>query len=103
MFDPVEYSKFMFYIRSFFTILDRAVYSLISALYQIFYNIASSSIMNGEVVRTLFGRVQLIFGVIVLFKLAITLMNGIINPDSVTDTMLNIHYANELAASPKGE
>ena len=85
MFDPVEYSKFMFYIRSFFTILDRAVYSLISALYQIFYNIASSSIMNGEVVRTLFGRVQLIFGVIVLFKLAITLMNGIINPDSVTD------------------
>lgn len=26
-----------------------------------------------------------------------------LDPDSVTDTILNIHYTNELAASPKGE
>ena len=85
MYGPSVYSTLILGIRGFFGILDSVVYTLISGIYQIFFNIASSTLFDGEVIKVLFSRVQLILGVIMLFKLAINLINGIINPESIGD------------------
>lgn len=72
-------------IRGLFAKLDSFVYSLISGLYQIFYYVATATIIEGETVRNFYSRVQLILGVIIMFKVAISLFNGIMNPDSLND------------------
>lgn len=85
MYGPSKYGIFISYIREFFVILDSIVYMIISGIYQVFFNVANSTLISGEVIKQFFSRVQLILGIVVLFKLAITLMNGIINPDSIND------------------
>ena len=65
--------------------IDGVLYSLLAYLYQIFFNVSSANILSGETVKALFSRVQLILGVAIVFKLAITLINGIIDPDKITD------------------
>lgn len=83
MHDPVHWWLTTF--RDFFAAIDKAIYSLISFMYQIFFNIANATLISGEVIKQFFGRVQLILGIIVLFKLAISLIAGIVNPDSMKD------------------
>lgn len=85
MYGPSKYDWFINGFRSFFSVIDTMIYSVISSMYQIFFNIASSTIISGEVIRQFFSRVQLILGIIVLFKLTLSLISGIINPDIVTD------------------
>lgn len=71
--------------RSVLAMIDGILYSFLAYLYQIFFNVASANILSGETVKALFSRVQLILGVAIVFKLAITLINGIIDPDKITD------------------
>ena len=68
-------------IRSFFSLFDRGVYYLMVAVYQVFFNVASAQILQGDTLKVFFSRIQIILGVFVLFKLAISLINVIVNPD----------------------
>lgn len=70
-------------IRKLFSLLDKAVYSLLIIIYQIFFNVASATILQGDTLKTFFGRIQIILGIFVLFKLAINLLNVIVNPDQL--------------------
>lgn len=70
---------------SVIAMIDGVLYSLLAYLYQIFFNVASANILSGDTVKNLFSRIQLILGVAIVFKLAITLINGIIDPDKITD------------------
>ena len=71
--------------RLLFSALDRVFYSLLGLVYELFFNVASADILSNETVMTFFGRVQLIIGVFMLFQLAMTILKGIVNPDSFTD------------------
>ncbi|MBR4619294.1 MAG: hypothetical protein IKO49_08320 [Bacilli bacterium] len=85
----VDYTEQHWYndlIRSLFAGLDRLVYNLLSAIYQIFFNVATADVLTGDAVKSLFGRIQLILGIVIMFKLVIGLFNGIMNPDSFKDT-----------------
>ena len=70
--------------RTFFRAIDTAIYWLITGIYEIFFNIATSQFMAGDVIKGLFSRIQLLFGIIILFRLAISLLSGIVNPDTLT-------------------
>ncbi len=70
-------------IRRIFSVLDKAVYSLLIIIYQIFFNVASTTILQGDTLKAFFGRIQIILGIFVLFKLAINLLNVIVNPDQL--------------------
>lgn len=85
MYGPSKYDWFINGFRSFFSVIDTMIYYVISGMYQIFFNIANSTIISGEVIKQFFTRVQLILGIVILFKMALTLVGGIINPDTVTD------------------
>ena len=69
--------------RSLLSTLDLAVYSLIIVVYQVFFNVASAKIIEGVTIKSFFGRIQIILGIFVLFKLAISLINVIVNPDQL--------------------
>lgn len=70
-------------LRKFFSLFDRGVYYLLVAVYQVFFNVASAQILQGDTLKTFFSRIQIILGVFVLFKLAINLINVIVNPDQL--------------------
>lgn len=70
-------------VRGIFAEIDKLLYSLISWLYEIFFNVANAQLLSGSVIKDLFSRVQLILGIIIMFKVAMSLFNGIMNPDSL--------------------
>lgn len=75
--------------------IDGIVYWLLGLTYQIFINVASAELFTNETVKNFFGRVQLILGVFMIFKLAVSIIKGIVNPDTFTDKnngMGNIVY-----------
>ena len=72
-------------IRAIFATLDRVVYSLMTILYEIFFTVATSDILGGEMIRNIYYRVQLILGVFMVFKLAVSILQGIVNPDLAYD------------------
>ncbi len=72
-------------IRSIFALLDRVAYWLLGIMYEILFNVASADIFSNETIKNFYGRIQLILGVFMIFKLAVTIIQGIINPDTFTD------------------
>ena len=54
-------------------------------MYQIFFNVASAELFTNETVKNFYGRVQLILGVFMIFKLAVSIVKGIVNPDTFVD------------------
>ena len=72
-------------LRVIYRLLDTVVYWLLGLMYQIFFNVASAELFTNETVKNFYGRVQLIIGVFMIFKLAVSIVKGIINPDSFTD------------------
>lgn len=65
--------------------LDGLIYWLLGLTYKIFFNVASAELFTNETIKNFYGRVQLILGVFMIFKLAVSIIKGIVNPDSVTD------------------
>lgn len=73
-------------IRSLLASLDNVGFSLLSTVYKIFYTVATATIISGDVIRNFYGRIQLILGILMIFKLTMSILNIIINPDSIKDT-----------------
>lgn len=71
--------------RNIIAVIDQIVYTLMSYLYQIFFAVASVDFLNGDVVSSIYQRVQLILGVFMIFKLAVSILQGIMSPDAVYD------------------
>ena len=68
-------------IRSLGSALNFCVYFLLGLMYQIFFNVASAQLFESETIKNFYGRVQLIIGVFMVFKLAITILQGIMDPE----------------------
>ena len=80
MTDLSEYHWYVAIFRSIFAMLDKLVYDLVAGMFNIFNMVAGAEIRTGPTIQSFFNRVQLILGIIVLFKLVISLFSGIVNP-----------------------
>ena len=67
--------------RTIFSFLDRPAYWLLGIMYQLFFNVASADLFSNDTVMKFYGRVQLILGVFMMFKLALIILKGIIEPE----------------------
>ena len=72
-------------IRIFLTIFDGLGATLLGAIYKVFFIVANATIINGDVIKVFYSRIQLILGILMIFKLAMSILNIIINPDLVKD------------------
>ena len=71
--------------RTIVAFLDRLGVELLGAIYKIFYMVANSTIIKGDVLKVFYSRIQLILGILMIFKLAMSILNIIINPDLIKD------------------
>lgn len=73
-------------IRSLLSFFDQAFFGVLMLVYQLFFNVASVDIFSNDTMMKFYGRVQLILGVFMLFQLAMTVIKGLVNPDSFADS-----------------
>lgn len=72
-------------IRTIFSVLDTIFFFLLKGVYQVFFNVSTAEILSNELIRDFYYRCQLVIGVFMLFKLAVTILEGIMDPARVTD------------------
>ena len=71
--------------RSFLTVFDMIAVTLLGAVYKIFFLVANATIISGDVIKVFYSRIQLILGILMIFKLAMSILNIIINQDIIKD------------------
>ena len=86
--DNTENDTFNSYLRVFIKLICQGVYFLLGGVYDVLLAIArqGEGIISGETMLNLFGRIQLIIGIFMLFRLASVILQGIINPDMLLDS-----------------
>lgn len=72
-------------VREFLTIFDSIAITLLNGIFKVFYLVATAEIISGDVIKVFYSRIQIILGVLMIFKLSMTVLNIIINPDSIKD------------------
>ena len=80
--DPSFISEFL---RGFFSILDSIGYFFLNGIFNIFFTIANASFFQGDVINTFYSRVQMILGIFMTFRLTLTFLEIIVNPDLYKD------------------
>lgn len=76
---------FMDGIRNFFALLDRAIYGLISVVYEILLTLSKISIFSSSDIKQFSTRVYTLLGIIMLFKVTFSLISYLVNPDALSD------------------
>lgn len=76
--------------RSFFMMIDKIVYGLINSLYNLFSYISKMTIFANEDFEAIAGRIYLILGIVMLFKVAFSLISLFANPDDLMDSKKGI-------------
>ena len=80
--DPGIFSNFF---RWFFSLLDSIGYFFLSGIFNVFFAVANAQFLQGGVINTFYARIQMILGIFMIFRLSITLLQIIINPDMFKD------------------
>ncbi len=73
-------------IRNIFIIFDACIYYFVNFGFTMLFNIATFNLVDRKMIFDLVSRIQLIIGIFMLFQLAMTIIKGIVNPDSFTDS-----------------
>ena len=73
------------FCRGFLAILDSIGYFFLGGLFNIFFIVANASFFQGDVIDTFYSRIQMILGIFMIFRLTITFLQVIVNPDLFKD------------------
>lgn len=73
-------------IRRLFASLDAAIYGLVQILYQLFAYISNLTILDKTAIGDFKIRVYMILGIVMLFKIAFSLISLLMNPDDLMDS-----------------
>ena len=80
--DPGIFSNFF---RWFFSLLDSIGYFFLGGIFNVFFTIANAQFFQGDVINTFYTRIQMILGIFMIFRISITLLQIIVNPDVFKD------------------
>lgn len=72
-------------IRTVFGVIDWILFLILEWTYNVFFDITTVEFFSNETIYNFFSRIQLILGVFMAFKLAISILQAIVNPDLVSD------------------
>ena len=72
-------------LRVLVSLFDMLVYMLIPFVYEVLIKISNATIISGEMVGQIYSRIQLILGVVMVFRLSISVIQYIIEPDTMSD------------------
>lgn len=77
-------SLLFLFIKQLFSFVDRMVVFVIKYLYQLIVAIADTNVF-GNLIYDYLGRIYMFLSVFMVFKLSISIINYVINPDSLSD------------------
>lgn len=72
-------------IRTFFAMLDKAIYGFIANVYRILLYLADYQLFTNETLFAFSQKVYSLLGLFMLFKVSFSFINYIVNPDSFLD------------------
>ena len=72
-------------VRTVFTLLDRPAFWLLGVVYEIFFNVATAELFTNATIKNFYSRVQIILGVFMVFRLTITVLQIIVDPEKMND------------------
>lgn len=67
------------------TLIDRPAFLILGVVYEVFFKVATAELFTNELVRTIYYRCQMVIGIFMLFKFSVTILEGIVDPNRVTD------------------
>lgn len=73
-------------IRRLFASLDATIYGLVQIFYQLFAYISNLTILDDTAIDDFKIRVYMILGIVMLFKIAFSLISLLMNPDDLMDS-----------------
>lgn len=71
--------------RYIFYFLDKFIYSAIRYVYNIFLALCNGRILDNDSIMSLFSRIGVILGVIMLFVVSFSVIQLLVNPDAISD------------------
>jgi len=72
-------------LRTALFFLDSIVYPLIPTIYNLFMDIANTTIFTEDIIDFFASKVYALLGIFMLFKVSFSILTYIVNPDSFTD------------------
>lgn len=72
-------------LRNIALFLDSIIYNFIGDVYELFIDIANTSIFANDTINKFADRVYVLLAVFMLFRLSFSILTYIINPDNITD------------------
>lgn len=72
--------------RHIFLLINKFIYQFIVFAYNIFIRLSNGQLLNSKEINELFGRLALIIGLLMLFRVAIGFIQLLIEPDSISDS-----------------
>lgn len=78
-------------IRGLFATIDRAVFSLISIVYEILLQISKVKIFGDGAIEEFATKVYGLLGIIMLFKITFSFITYLVNPDDMSDKTKGAH------------
>lgn len=77
-------------IQVFFLFLAECIFDIGVKIYSLVIQIAQSDFFSQEIIRDFSGRIYVLLGIFMLFKVSFSLINYIVNPDDFTDKQKGI-------------
>lgn len=74
----------LLFVKNIFGFIDRMVALVIQYLYQLIIAIADTNVF-GDTIYHYLGRIYTFLGIFMVFKLSVSMINYVINPDALTD------------------
>lgn len=78
-------SWFLGIIRGLFAAIDKVVVWLIESLYDLIFQISSVQVFDNASLAAFANRITVILSIFMIFKLSLSFLNYIVNPDAMTD------------------
>lgn len=72
-------------LRNISLSIDNIVYWLMSILYDLFFNLSKLEFLSSDTIKAFSTRIYILVGLIMLFKIAISLLTWMADPDKVAD------------------
>ena len=72
-------------LRSIMAFFDKLFFTVLQCVYEVFFNVSTAELFSNSTIREFYYRCQLVIGVFMLFKLSVTILEGIMDPARVTD------------------
>ena len=73
------------FLRTIFAGLDNVGYFFVEGIFNVFFTIVNADLFSGSLINQFYTRIQMILGILMIFRISITLLQMIVNPDMFKD------------------